>query len=152
MPVDANSVNLPDKPGVYLFRQTDERVLYVGKATNIRERVRSYFAKNPERKMIPKLVSKADKIDCIVTQNPAEALILERQLIRKHKPRYNSMLKDDKSYPFIALTSHEHPQIIYTRHPPTDADRWGPFPDAGAAKKVIQLLRRQFGIRDCPEL
>ena len=152
MPVDANSVNLPDKPGVYLFRQTDERVLYVGKATNIRERVRSYFAKNPERKMIPKLVSKADKIDCIVTQNPAEALILERQLVRKHKPRYNSMLKDDKSYPFIALTSHKHPRIIYTRHPPTDADRWGPFPDAGAAKKVIQLLRRQFGIRDCPEL
>ena len=83
---------------------------------------------------------------------PSEALILERQLIRKHKPRYNSMLMDDKSYPFIALTAHEHPRVMYTRHPPTDAQRWGPFPDAGAAKRVIRLLRSQFGIRDCPEL
>jgi excinuclease ABC subunit C len=114
--------------------------------------VRSYFAAKQERDKIPKLVAESDDVEYIVTQTPSEALILERQLIRKHKPRYNSMLMDDKSYPFIALTAHEHPRVMYTRHPPTDAQRWGPFPDAGAAKQVIRLLRSQFGIRDCPEL
>ena len=79
---------------------------------------------------------------------PQEALILERQLIREHKPQYNSLLKDDKSYPFIAISTHEFPRILYTRHPPKDAKRWGPFPDAKAAKMVIKLLRRYFGIRD----
>ena len=152
MAVDPTSLDLPDKPGVYLFRRVDDRVTYVGKATDLRSRVRSYFAPNPDRKMVPRLVSDSDHVDFIVTKSPSEALILERQLIREHKPRYNSMLKDDKSYPFIALTSDEHPRIIYTRHPPEDALRWGPFADAGAAKRVIQLLRRQFGIRDCPEL
>ena len=98
--------------------------------------------------MIPKLIQKSEKIDFIVTQNPAEALVLERGLIRKHKPRYNSMLKDDKSFPFICLTNEEYPRIIYTRFPSDDCLRWGPFPDAGAAKKVIQLIRRHFGIRD----
>ena len=152
MAVNPTNLDLPGKPGVYLFRRADDRVTYVGKATDLRSRVRSYFAPNPDREMVPRLVGDSDRIDFIVTKNPSEALILERQLIREHKPRYNSMLKDDKSYPFIALTSHEHPRIIYTRHPPEDALRWGPFADAGAAKRVIQLLRRQFGIRDCPEL
>ena len=152
MVVDSTSLDLPDKPGVYLFRRVDDRVTYVGKATDLRSRVRSYFAPNPDRKMVPRLVSDSDRVDFIVTKSPSEALILERQLIREHKPRYNSRLKDDKSYPFIALTSDEHPRIIYTRHPPENALRWGPFADAGAAKHVIQLLRRQFGIRDCPEL
>ncbi|MEO2243105.1 MAG: GIY-YIG nuclease family protein, partial [Candidatus Poseidoniia archaeon] len=104
MPVESASLDLPDKPGVYLFRRADGRVQYVGKATDLRARVRSYFAKNPDRKMIPAMVANSDDIDYIVTRNPSEALILERQLIRKHKPRYNSLLKDDKSFPFIALT------------------------------------------------
>jgi len=152
MAVDSASLDLPRKPGVYLFKRADGRVQYVGKATNLRTRVRSYFAAKQEREKVPKLVAESDDVAYIVTQTPSEALILERQLIRKHKPRYNSMLMDDKSYPFIALTAHEHPRVMYTRHPPTDAQRWGPFPDAGAAKRVIRLLRSQFGIRDCPEL
>tara|TARA_B100001142_G_scaffold55569_1_gene54051 strand:- start:3410 stop:4969 length:1560 start_codon:yes stop_codon:yes gene_type:complete len=90
----------------------------------------------------------SDDIEYIVTQSPSEALILERQLIRKHKPRYNSRLKDDKSYPFISLTKEKFPRIRYTRFPSDGDLRWGPFPDAGAAKRVIQLLRSQFGIRD----
>jgi excinuclease ABC subunit C len=81
----------------------------------LKERVRSYFSKNPDREMIPKLVLNSDKIDFIVTQNPNEALVLERELIRKHKPKYNSRLKDDKSYPFISLTNEEYPRILYTR-------------------------------------
>ena len=152
MTVDASNLELPNKPGVYLFRRGDDRVMYVGKATDLRSRVGSYFAERPDREMIPRLVEDSDKVDCIVTQTPSEALILERQLIRKHKPRYNSLLKDDKSYPFIALTGEASPRILYTRHPPKGAKLWGPFPDIGAAKRVIQLIRRQFGIRDCPEL
>ena len=146
------SLEMPRKPGVYLFRRSDDRVMYVGKATDLRSRVRSYFVANPDREMIPLLVRDSDRIDFIVTKSPSDALILERQLIREHKPRYNSMLKDDKSYPFIALTEHDYPRIVYTRHPPEGSRSWGPFSDARAAKKVIQLLRRHFGIRDCPEL
>ena len=152
MALDHTGLDLPRKPGVYLFRRVDERVTYVGKATDLRSRVRSYFAPNPDRKMVPRLIEDSDRVDFIVTKSPSDALILERQLIREHKPRYNSMLKDDKSYPFIALTDHAHPRIIYTRPPPAGSLRWGPFADPGAAKRVIQLLRRHFGIRDCPEL
>ena len=148
MPVDPKTLHLPTQPGVYLFKTDNDRVLYVGKATHLKDRVRSYFAKNPDREMIPTLVAKADLVDCIVTSTPGEALILERQLIREHKPQYNSLLKDDKSYPFIAISAHEFPRILYTRNPPKDAKRWGPFPDAKAAKMVIKLLRRYFGIRD----
>jgi excinuclease ABC subunit C len=148
VPVDPTSLHLPPQPGVYLFKTNGGRVLYVGKATSLQDRVRSYFAKNPDRVMIPTLISKADLVDCIVTGTPSEALILERQLIREHKPRYNSLLKDDKSYPFIALSTHEYPRILYTRNPPKDAKRWGPFSDAKAVKQVIKLLRRFFGIRD----
>ena len=148
MPVDPKTLHLPTQPGVYLFKTDNGRVLYVGKATHLKDRVRSYFSKNPDREMIPTLVAKADLVDCIVTSTPGEALILERQLIREHKPQYNSLLKDDKSYPFIAISTHEFPRILYTRHPPKDAKRWGPFPDAKAAKMVIKLLRRYFGIRD----
>ena len=148
MALESEDLDLPANPGVYLFKQKDGRVLYVGKANNLKERVRSYFSRTPDRKMIPTLVDKSNKIDFIVTQNPAEALVLERELIRKHKPRYNSMLKDDKSFPYICLTNEEYPRIIYTRFPSDDSIRWGPFPDAGAAKRVIQLIRRYFGIRD----
>ena len=152
MALKQDSLEMPRKPGVYLFRRSDDRVMYVGKATDLRSRVRSYFVANPDREMIPLLVRDSDRIDFIVTKSPSDALILERQLIREHKPRYNSMLKDDKSYPFIALTEHDYPRIVYTRHPPEGSRSWGPFSDARAAKKVIQLLRRHFGIRDCPEL
>ena len=148
MVLEGSQIDLPSKPGVYLFKQKNERVLYVGKANNLKERVKSYFSKKPDRKMISKLVINSEKIDFIVTQNPNEALVLERELIRKHKPKYNSRLKDDKSYPFISLTNEKYPRILYTRFPADDDKRWGPFPDAGAAKRVIQLLRRQFGIRD----
>ena len=152
MALKQDRLEMPRKPGVYLFRRSDDRVMYVGKATDLRSRVRSYFVATPDREMIPLLVRASDRIDFIVTKSPSDALILERQLIREHKPRYNSMLKDDKSYPFIALTEHDYPRIVYTRHPPEGSRSWGPFSDARAAKKVIQLLRRHFGIRDCPEL
>ena len=148
MPVGLGSVDLPKKPGVYLFKTKQGRVLYVGKATKLNERIRSYFSNNPDRAMIPELVQRADDVECIVTASPHEALILERQLIREHKPRYNSMLKDDKSFPYLAISSDNLPRILYTRRPPKSAEIWGPFPNAGAAKQVMKLLRREFGLRD----
>ena len=148
MTLKSENLDLPRKPGVYLFCKGNGLVLYVGKATNLGTRVRSYFSKNPDREMIPKLIKEAVKIDFIVTQNPSEALILERQLIRKHKPKYNSQLKDDKSYPFIAISSDDFPRIMYTRTPEDDWIFWGPFPNAGDAKRLIKVLRRYFGIRD----
>ena len=148
MPVTLSSVDFPKKPGVYLFKSSLGKVLYVGKATRLNERIRSYFATNPDRQMIPELVRKSDLIDCMVTPTPEEALILERELIRQHKPRYNSMLKDDKSFPYLVLTDEEFPRIMYTRNPPKNSSSWGPFPNASAAKQVMQLLRKHFGIRD----
>ena len=148
MGIDHSNLELPREPGVYLFKRSDDRVLYVGKATDLRSRVRSYFSQNPDREMVPRLVKESEKVDFIVTQSPSEALVLERELIRSNQPRYNSMLKDGKSFPFIAMTAHEKPRIMYTRHPPKDARIWGPFPDAGAAKLVVKLLRRHFGMRD----
>ena len=148
MGLESQNLDLPREPGVYLFKNKLKKVLYVGKATDINSRVKSYFSPNPDRLMIPKLVESSEIIDYIVTSNPDEALILERELIRQHKPRYNSRLKDDKSYPLIILTNEEYPRIMYTRNPPKGSRIWGPFPNVGAAKQLIQLLRKQFGIRD----
>ena len=148
MGLQSQNLDLPREPGVYLFKNKLKKVLYVGKATDINSRVKSYFSPNPDRLMIPKLVESSEIIDYIVTSNPDEALILERELIRQHKPRYNSRLKDDKSYPLIILTDEEYPRIMYTRNPPKGSRIWGPFPNVGAAKQLILLLRKQFGIRD----
>ena len=140
MAVNLEGIDLPALPGVYLFKTKEGRVLYVGKATRLADRIRSYFASTPDRAMIPELVSRADDVECIVTPSPSEALVLERQLIREHKPRFNSLLKDDKSFPYLVLTAEAQPRIMYTRHPPKGATKWGPFPNAGAAKQVMQLL------------
>ena len=145
MGLDPSSLDLPSSSGVYLFKDKRERVLYVGKATNLASRVRSYFTSSHDRQMVPRLVRDAESVDCMATPTPSDALVLERQLIRKYRPQYNSMLKDDKSYPFIVLTTEEHPRIIYTRDPPVEARVWGPFPDAGTAKRLIQLIRREIG-------
>ena len=152
MAVDLARIDLPALPGVYLFKTSNGRVLYVGKATRLSDRIRSYFASTPDRAMIPELVARADDVECIVTPSPSEALVLERQLIREHKPRFNSLLKDDKSFPYLVLTGEALPRIMYTRHPPKGSSKWGPFPNAGAAKQVMQLLRRHLGLRDCKEL
>ena len=112
MTVNPSKLNLPKSSGVYIFKTEEGEVLYVGKATNIRQRVRSYFSPNPDRAMIPTLVSRSNDVDFIITSGPREALVLEKQLIRKHKPRYNSAFKDDKSYPYIAISGHE--AVSYT--------------------------------------
>ncbi len=148
MGIDHRKLELPSQPGVYLFKRSDDRVLYVGKSIDLRSRVSSYFAKNPDREMVPRLLDQTDSIEFIVCQNGAESLVLERELIRSNRPKFNSRMTDDKSFPYIAMTSHEKPRILYTRNPPRGSKIWGPFVDAGAAKLVVKLLRRHFGIHD----
>ena len=153
MALDVSELALPVKPGVYLFKDSENRVLYVGKADNIRTRVRSgYKANNPDREMIPKLLEQSETVDYILVNNSTEALILERNLILEYLPKWNSKLLDGSSFPNIALTDESVPRLMYTRKAPEGATLYGPFVSARSAKKVVNLLRRQFKLRDCPTL
>ncbi len=149
LPLDLDT--LPDDPGVYIFRDEDDRALYVGKAANLHDRVASYRQEEDPRKrsMLPRVAT----VDTIVTRTEKEALILESNLIKEHKPRYNVRLTDDKRYPYIEFTGDEHPRVLVTRdtsHP--DSTYFGPFPNATAAKRTLQVLREVFKLRDCKEL
>ncbi len=143
---------LPSKPGVYLMKGKDGKVLYIGKAKNLRSRVRSYFHKSSDtRYTVQFLVSKAFDIDFIVTANEKEALILEDTLLKKFKPRYNIRLKDDKTYVSIKLTVRERfPRILVTRRMKDDGSRYfGPYASAQKVRETIKFLRGIFPLRTC---
>ncbi len=143
---------LPEQPGCYLMKNKDGEIIYVGKAKNLKSRVRSYFTGSHDRKT-QRLVMDIADFEYIVTGSPLEALILECNLIKKHRPRYNVMLKDDKSYPYIRLTRDRHPRLEVTRKLKKDGSRYfGPYPDAGAAKQTKKLLDRLFPLRKCRTL
>lgn len=144
--------NIPELPGVYLMKDKSGRIIYVGKAKILKNRVRQYF-QNPEDKD-PKtrtLVSKINNIETIVTKTEAEALILENTLIKLHKPRYNILLKDDKTYPYIRITTQElFPRIELTRTVKKDGSRYfGAYTKAAEARKSLEILRRIFPLRTC---
>jgi excinuclease ABC subunit C len=142
---------LATAPGVYLMKDTGGRIIYVGKAINLRNRVRSYF--QSQRHKDPKtreLVSHITDFDVIRTDTATEALILENELIKKHQPKYNVMLKDSKTYPYIRITNEEWPRVISTRLIVKDGSRYfGPYTSAGSAYKTINLLNRLFPYRKC---
>ena len=142
----------PTKPGVYTMRDESGQVLYVGKAASLRNRLRQYFASgsNLEPK-IRDMVQKVDDFDFIVTESESEALLLEYNLIRRHKPRYNARLKDDKSYPFIKIdTTEEFPQVYITRDVREDDSRYfGPFASAYNVRRTLALLKKLFPYRSC---
>ncbi len=143
---------LPDKPGVYIMRDADDVILYVGKAINLRNRVRSYFRKNIGRgPAIDNMVEKIDRFEFIVTGSELEALVLENNLIKEHSPKYNTLLKDDKTYPYIKVTVGEkYPRILFSRIMKRDKSRYfGPYSSAGAVKDTIELLNRLFKLRTC---
>ncbi|WP_376766336.1 excinuclease ABC subunit UvrC [Thermoactinomyces mirandus] len=143
---------LPDKPGCYLMRNRENEVIYVGKAKNLRNRVRSYFTGSHDAKT-QRLVMDIVDFEYIVTSSPLEALILELNLIKKYRPKYNVMLKDDKSYPYIRLTKEKHPRLEVTRKLKKDGSRYfGPYPHAGAAQHTKKLLDRLFPLRKCKTL
>ncbi|WP_336328014.1 excinuclease ABC subunit C [Halovenus sp. HT40] len=139
---------LPAEPGVYQFLD-GERVLYVGKAVELRDRVRSYA--DPRSERIRQMVARADDIDIAVTDTESQALLLEANLIKRHRPKYNVRLKDDKSYPLVALTDHEFPQIRITRDPESGSTVFGPFTSKGTVETVCKALRDVYGLRGCSD-
>jgi Excinuclease ABC subunit C len=151
------AAELPTDPGVYQF-QADDRVLYVGKAVDLRSRVRSYT--DPRSDRIGQMVARAESLDVAVTDTETQALLLEANLIKRHQPRYNVRLKDDKSYPLVAFTDHDVPRIEITRDPGSEtrgapggdaATVFGPFTDKGRLETVVKAIREVYGLRGCSE-
>ncbi|OLN22621.1 excinuclease ABC subunit C [Domibacillus antri] len=143
---------LPDEPGCYLMKDRHGTIIYVGKAKVLKNRVRSYFTGSHDAKTT-RLVSEITDFEYIITSSDLEALILELNLIKKHDPKYNIMLKDDKSYPFIKLTAERHPRLIITRKVKKDKGKYfGPYPNAYAANETKKLLDRLYPLRKCSAL
>lgn len=150
--IDEELKKLPAKPGVYIMHDEQDTILYVGKAVNLRNRVRSYFRENIGRgPQIDKMVSLIARFEYIVTDSELEALILENNLIKEHLPKYNTLLKDDKTYPYIKVTVGEaYPRILFVREMKKDKARYfGPYTSAGAVKDTIELLNKLYKLRTC---
>lgn len=144
--------HLPDKPGVYIMKDERSEVIYVGKAVSLKNRVRSYFHKGQAH--LPKvqlMVSKVEDIDWLITNNEVEALMLECNLIKRHRPHYNVRLRDDKHYPYLCVTTSEpFPRIIVVRRSKKDGNKYyGPYADTSAMRESLRLIRRVFRIRGC---
>lgn len=140
---------LPDKPGSYQYFDKEGTIIYVGKAKNLKNRVKSYFVGSHNAKTT-KLVSEINDLEYIITSTEEEALVLEINLIKKHMPKYNISLTDDKMYPYIVLTNETHPRILYTRDIKKQKGKvYGPYPNAYAAKEVVDLLNRMYPLRKC---
>ena len=143
---------LPASPGVYLMHNAADEIIYVGKAVSLRNRVRQYFQSNRNKSSkVLKMVSQIDRFEYIVTDSELEALVLESNLIKEHRPKYNTMLKDDKTYPYIRVTlGEEYPRILLARGMKKDRSKYyGPYPTAGAVHDTIDLLTKLYHIRDC---
>ena len=143
---------LPAQPGVYIMHDEQDAIIYVGKAVNLHNRVRSYFRKIVGRgPQIDRMVKQISYFEYIVTDSELEALILENNLIKEHRPKYNTLLKDDKTYPYIKVTVGEaYPRILFSRQMKKDKSRYfGPFSSAQAVRSTIELINRMYGLRDC---
>lgn len=143
---------LPNKPGVYIMRDAGDTILYVGKAINLHSRVRSYFRENIGRgPAIDKMVTLIARFEYIVTDSELEALVLENNLIKEHSPKYNTLLKDDKTYPYIKVTvGEDYPRILFSRTMKKDKSKYfGPYTSAAAVKDTIELLNKLYQLRTC---
>jgi len=142
---------LPHKPGVYIMHDKDDNILYVGKAISLRNRVRQYFRKTTKTKRIENMVALIDHFEYIVVDNEAEALILECNLIKKNKPKFNVLLKDDKTYPYIKINvKDDFPNVYITRKILNDGAKYfGPYASAGAASEMVDFIKEKFKIRSC---
>ena len=142
---------LPAKPGVYIMHDKNDKIIYVGKAISLKNRVRQYFRKNNKTKRIENMVSLIDHFEYIVTDNEAEALILECNLIKKNMPKFNVLLKDDKTYPYIKVNiKSDYPDVYITRRKLNDGAKYfGPYANAGAAKEMVDFIKSKFKIRQC---
>ncbi len=143
---------LPAKPGVYLMHDIDDRIIYVGKAVILKNRVRSYFRENAGHSpKIAKMISRIEWFEYIVTDSELEALVLENNLIKEHRPKYNTMLKDDKTYPYIKVTvSETYPRVLFSRQMKKDKSKYfGPYTSAAAVKDTIELINKLYKLRTC---
>ncbi len=142
---------LPKKPGVYLMKDKDDKIIYVGKAINLKNRVSSYFRKTDKTNRILKMVSLIEHFEYIVVDNEAEALILECNLIKKNRPKFNVLLKDDKTYPYIKVdVKSEYPNVAITRRIVNDGSKYfGPYANPGAAKEMLDFIKQKYKIRQC---
>ena len=142
---------LPDKPGVYLMHDKADNIIYVGKAVVLKNRVRSYFRKTNKTERIKKMVSLIDHFEYIVVGSEDEALILECNLIKKYRPKFNVLLKDDKTYPYIKVdVKSDYPNVMLTRKIYNDGSKYfGPYPNVGAAKEMLDFIKEKFQIRQC---
>ncbi|MCC6649778.1 MAG: excinuclease ABC subunit UvrC [Candidatus Eisenbacteria bacterium] len=149
--IAAKIANLPAAPGVYLFKDARGEVLYVGKANSLASRVRSYLTHDPQRPRMDEMMERAADLDVILTNTEAEALLLESTLVRQHRPHFNVLLKDDKSFPFVKLSmADEYPRLSVTRRVVDDGSRYlGPFTDVKNLRRTLRDLRRVFPLRTC---
>ncbi|MCI8411431.1 MAG: excinuclease ABC subunit UvrC [Clostridia bacterium] len=145
---------LPNKPGVYVMRDKNDTIIYVGKAISLKNRVRQYFRKTDKTARIEKMVSLIDHFEYIVVDNEAEALILECNLIKKNRPKFNVLLKDDKTYPYIKIDlKSDYPGVFLTRRVVNDGSKYfGPYANPGAAKEMIDFIKQKYKIRQCRNL
>jgi excinuclease ABC subunit C len=149
----AQARKIPTGPGVYLYRDEAGTVLYVGKAANLRKRVASYFDARPKGSRIMRMVSRIRDIETALTRNEAEALLLENEWIKAHRPRYNVLLRDDKSYPWIVMTTdHDFPRIAFHRGKRKKGRTYlGPYPSASSVRESINLIQKTFRVRNCQD-
>lgn len=151
--VKAALANLPQKPGVYLMYDINHKIIYVGKAVNLKRRVKSYFVKPASSPKVSQLVTKICDLETIVTSSESEALILECNLIKKYLPRYNVMLKDDKAYPYLKITNEPFSRLIIARRIINDGAKYfGPYTDTSAMKELLELITARFQLRTCTNL
>lgn len=149
--IEAEIKKLPSKPGVYIMRDKNDTIIYVGKAVSLKNRVSQYFRKTNKTVRIQKMVSLIDHFEYIVVDNEAEALILECNLIKKNMPKFNVLLKDDKAYPYIKIDiKSDYPNVFYTRSIKNDGAKYfGPYANPYAAKEMINFIKERFQIRQC---
>ncbi|PID59263.1 MAG: excinuclease ABC subunit C [Ignavibacteriae bacterium] len=141
---------VPALPGIYQFLNSDKKIIYIGKAKNLRSRINSYFRKNLDSPKTEALVKKVSDFDIIATENEIEALVLENNLIKKYKPRYNVNLKDDKTFPYIRVTKEPYPQVFPTRDVVQDGSKYfGPYTDVKSMKASLRMINKTFKIRSC---